>query len=114
MKNSKCVYKSCIDKILKTFSFFFCKTFQTFVFFWTRKIIRSMSNIQITAKDDRFLFFKFFAISEESRIPLLVAKGNAAQIILCVWSVHSNDVKVFKFSRNYTTFSPRIAIIIGF
>src|ERR1035437_1421318 len=113
MKNSKGVYKSCIDEFLKSFALFFCKTLQTFVFFWTCKIIGSMRNIQIAAKNNWLIFFELFAICEKCRIPLLVAKGNAAKVILCIWSVHSNDVKIFEFSRNYTTFCPWIAIIIS-
>ena len=113
MEHSEGVDESCFNKFLKSFSFFFCKTFQTNILFWSCKIIFGVRNIQITTKNDWLLFFQIFAIGKESGIPLLVTKGNARQVVFCIRSIDRNNIEILEFSCNNAAFCPRIAIFIS-
>ena len=49
-ENSESIYKTGINNFLNSFAFLFCEAFVALVFFRARKIVRRVSDIQVSAK----------------------------------------------------------------
>ncbi len=110
MKEAERVDESNINEVLKTLAFLIGETFQADIFLWSSKIVRRMGYVQVTAEYDWLALFELFAIGQKGRIPLLVAKGDAAQIVLCVRSIDGHQPKIAEFSGDDAALGRRIAV----
>src|SRR3989344_4103281 len=62
MKEAKCIHESGVNEVLKSLPFFLSKSMLTLILLGIRQIIRRVRDIEITAKNHRFLFFQYLTV----------------------------------------------------
>src|SRR6185369_8216831 len=72
-----------------------------------------MSDIKVTAEDDRLRLFKLLHKRQKGWIPVLVTQGNTGEIVFGVRCIYCYGPEVFELGSNYSPLGCRVAIGIG-
>src|SRR3989344_4918355 len=102
MEESECVHESCFDQSIDALALLLRKSVLTFICLWICEVLRRMSDIEIAAEYDRFLFLELFHESEKGWIPVLVPQRESCEIGFGVWCIYRDHKKILIFSRDYT------------
>src|SRR6185437_9203573 len=113
MKYPECIDKSCIKKMLKSFPLFISKSVLPAVWLGIRKIIFSMSDIEVSTKKDRLFLLKFLHMCKKCGVPGKRAKRKPSKVIFTVGSIDTNNKEILKFCRDNSPLLLQISIDIA-
>src|SRR5580692_1151188 len=88
-----------IDECLKSGPLLIRETLLAAIGLWIREIKLGVRDIQVAAKYDRLGLFQLFAIREKSRIPLLVAQREPAQVIFGIRCIDGDHKELGELGR---------------
>src|SRR5216684_1747175 len=89
-----------IHEILESLTFFIREALLAAIRFGVGQIELGMRHIEVAAKNDRLGLLQLLAIGEESRIPVLEAQRQAAEVVLGVRRVNRHDIEFLEFRRH--------------
>src|SRR6202044_39497 len=98
------------DEILETLALLVREALLAPIGLRIRQIVLGVRDVQIAAENDGLLALELAAIGEESRVPVLVAQLQSAEIILGVRGVDRDYVKLIEFGRDQPPLSGAVAL----
>src|SRR3989344_6766975 len=77
-KQTKRVHESCLKKFVYPFALLLCEAMLALIGVRVREIVRRVGNIQVPAENNRLFLLELLEKGKKCRVPLLVAKAQAA------------------------------------
>src|ERR1700685_2650204 len=89
-----------VDKSLEPRAFLVGDSLLAAIRLRIREVKLGVRDIQVAAKYDGLGFFQLFAIREKSRIPMLVAQSEPAQVVLGIRRIHGDHEELGELRRD--------------
>src|SRR5882762_1609098 len=104
LKEAQGVDEAGVEEGLKAGAFLGSVAFFAFVGLGAGEVVWSVGHVEVAAEDDRFgeagaaldpefAGLEAFAVLEEGGVPMIVAEGNAAEVVFGVGGVDGDEVK---------------------